>query len=217
MSLNDAASIIARKLRAQGYTPAQTAGVLGNFKQESGFNPRINEGGFVGAPKGQGGFGLAQWTGGRQTALVNFAKKKGLDPGDPNLQADFLMYELAGPEKAAAASLRQAQSPEQAALVFRRDFERAGIPKDDVRMKAARQLMPAIDALGAPQVASTPAPTAGQRSVEEILAASLGLGQKPDFEDATQRSQGLLGAVRDNLIKSVLSTVVNSTSLIGLP
>jgi hypothetical protein len=216
MSLNDAASIVARKLRAQGFTPAQTAGVLGNFKQESGFNPRVNEGGFVGAPKGRGGFGLAQWTGGRQSALVNFAKKRGADPGDPNLQADFLLYELAGPEKAAAASLRQAQSPEQAALVFRRDFERAGIPKDEVRMKAARQLLPAVDALGTPQTATGPAPM-GQRSVEEILSSSLGLGQKAGLEDANAKSQGLLGSVRDTLLKSVLSTIVNPTSLIGLP
>ena len=216
MSLNDAASIVARKLRAQGFTPAQTAGILGNFKQESGFNPRVNEGGFVGAPRGQGGFGLAQWTGGRQSALVNFAKKRGADPGDPNLQADFLLYELAGPEKAAAASLRQAQSPEQAALIFRRDFERAGIPKDEVRMKAARQLLPAVDALGTPQTATGPAPT-GQRSVEEILSSSLGLGQKAGLEDANAKSQGLLGSVRDTLLKSVLSTIVNPTSLIGLP
>lgn len=216
MSLNDAASIVARKLRAQGFTPAQTAGVLGNFKQESGFNPRVNEGGFVGAPKGRGGFGLAQWTGGRQSALVNFAKKRGADPGDPNLQADFLLYELAGPEKAAAASLRQAQSPEQAALVFRRDFERAGIPKDEVRMKAARQLLPAIDALGASQTAVGPAPT-GQRSVEEILSSSLGLGGKAGLDDANAKSQGLLGSVRDTLLKSVLSTIVNPTNLIGLP
>jgi hypothetical protein len=90
------------------------------------------------------------------------------------------LYELAGPEKAAAASLRQAKSPEQAALVFRRDFERAGIPKDEVRMKAARQLLPAIDALGAPQTAAGSTPT-DQRSVEEILSSSLGLGQKKSF------------------------------------
>jgi hypothetical protein len=212
MSLNDAASIVARKLRAQGYTPAQTAGILGNFKQESGFNPRVNEGGFVGAPRGQGGFGLAQWTGGRQSALVNFAKKRGVDPGDPNLQADFLLYELAGPEKAAAASLRQAQSPEQAALVFRRDFERAGIPKDEVRMKAARQLLPAIDALGAPQTSVGSTPT-DQRSVEEILSSSLGLGQKSGFENVNARAEGL----RRTLLNAVLPAIINPTSLIGLP
>jgi len=212
MSLNDAASIVARKLRAQGYTPAQTAGILGNFKQESGFNPRVNEGGFVGAPRGQGGFGLAQWTGGRQSALVNFAKKRGVDPGDPNLQADFLLYELAGPEKAAAASLRQAQSPEQAALVFRRDFERAGIPKDEVRMKAARQLLPAIDALGAPQTSVGSTPT-DKRSVEEILSSSLGLGQKSGFENVNARAEGL----RRTLLNAVLPAIINPTSLIGLP
>jgi hypothetical protein len=37
--------------------------------------------------------GLVQWTGGRQTGLVNFAKQQKMDPGDPNLQAKFLLYE----------------------------------------------------------------------------------------------------------------------------
>jgi hypothetical protein len=83
-------------------------------------------------------------------------------------------------------------------------------------MKAARQLLPAVDALGTPQTATGPAPT-GQRSVEEILSSSLGLGQKAGLEDANAKSQGLLGSVRDTLLKSVLSTIVNPTSLIGLP
>lgn len=147
MSLHPSAAIVARKLKQQGFTNAQIAGVLGNFQQESGFNSRVNEGGVVGAPAGRGGYGLAQWTGGRQGALVNFAKQRKMDPGDAGLQADFLVYELTGPEKAAAASLRQAKSPEQAALVFRRDFERAGIPKDDVRMSAARNLLPKLGTL----------------------------------------------------------------------
>lgn len=148
MSLNPAAAIVARKLKQQGYTNAQIAGVLGNMYQESGFNPRVNEGGIVGKPLGRGGYGLPQWTGDRQTNLINFAKTKKLDPGDAGLQADFLLYELQGPEKRAAESLRKAQSPEQAALVFRRDFERAGIPKDENRMRAARDLLPKLQTLG---------------------------------------------------------------------
>lgn len=175
MSLNPVAAIVARRLKQQGFSDAQVAGVLGNFQQESGFNPRINEGGKVGAPLGKGGFGLAQWTGGRQSALVNFAKQKKMDPGDPMLQADFLAYELEGPEKRAAESLRQAKSPEQAALVFRRDFERAGIPKDEVRMQAARNLLPKLSSLGGIDQTLTPQAPQNTAAASLLNAFKMGL------------------------------------------
>jgi hypothetical protein len=140
MSLNPNAIAVAKRLQGLGLSTAQIAGVLGNFQLESGFNPRINEGGKVGAPAGAGGFGLAQWTGGRQNALVNFAKKKKLDPGSIEAQADFLAYELQGPEKRAFESLKGAVSPEESARRFLVDFERAGVPKTDQRQKAARSI-----------------------------------------------------------------------------
>jgi hypothetical protein len=140
MSLNPNAVIIANKLKGAGYSKAHIAGVLGNFQLESGFNPRVNEGGKVGAPMGVGGYGFGQWTGGRQTGLVNFAKQQKMDPGDPNLQAKFLLYELEGPEKKAAAYLKEAVSPEESARRFLTDFERAGIPKTKQRQEAARAI-----------------------------------------------------------------------------
>ncbi len=63
MSLNPNAVIVANKLKGAGYTKAQIAGVLGNFELESGFNPRVNEGGKVGTPMGVGGYGFAQCAG----------------------------------------------------------------------------------------------------------------------------------------------------------
>jgi len=140
MSLDPNAIAVARRLQGLGLTQAQIAGVLGNFQLESGFNPRVNEGGKVGGPMGVGGFGLAQWTGGRQKALVDFSKKKKLDPGSIEAQADFLAYELQGPEKRAFESLRGAVSPEESARRFLVDFERAGIPKTEQRQKAARSI-----------------------------------------------------------------------------
>ena len=140
MSLDPNAIAVARRLQGLGLTQAQIAGVLGNFQLESGFNPRVNEGGKLGGPMGVGGFGLAQWTGGRQKALVDFSKKKKLDPGSIEAQADFLAYELQGPEKRAFESLRGAVSPEESARRFLVDFERAGIPKTEQRQKAARSI-----------------------------------------------------------------------------
>jgi hypothetical protein len=175
MGLHPNAAIVARHLRDNlKLSDAQIAGVLGNLSQESGFNSRVNEGGAVGAPKGAGGFGLAQWTGGRQTNLINFAKQRKMDPGDPNLQAQFLTAELQGPEKRALASLQGAVSPEQSALVFRRDYERAGVPKDENRFKAARTALGQLGSLGpAPGAATTQAVERGNNLgnslVQQIL------------------------------------------------
>jgi hypothetical protein len=183
MGLHPNAAIVARHLRDNlKLSDAQIAGVLGNLSQESGFNSRVNEGGAVGAPKGAGGFGLAQWTGGRQTNLINFAKQRKMDPGDPNLQAQFLTAELQGPEKRALASLQGAVSPEQSALVFRRDFERAGVPKDENRFKAARTALGQLGSLGpAPGAATTQAVERGnnlgnslvQQVLKQLIPAAM--------------------------------------------
>lgn len=147
MSLDPNAIFIARRLLSEGYTREQAAGVLGNFKIESGINPRINEGGKVGVPLGVGGYGIGQWTGGRQKNLINFAKQKGLDPGSIEAQTDFLIYELKGPEKKADQYFRAAVSPEEAARRFLTDFERAGIPKAEQRQQAARQIYEKLGSL----------------------------------------------------------------------
>jgi murein DD-endopeptidase MepM/ murein hydrolase activator NlpD len=130
---------IGRMLQEQlGLSQAQAAGVVGNFVRESRLNPRINEGGAVGLPARRGGYGLAQWTGSRQNDLIRFA---GSDEraGDLNTQMAFLKHELQGPERRAYDSLLKAQTPEEAALVFERDFERAGIKANDERVAHARR------------------------------------------------------------------------------
>jgi hypothetical protein len=167
MSLNPNAALVARRLKEAGYTRGQIAGVLGNIQLESGFNPRINEGGTVGAPLGKGGFGFAQWTGGRQQNLVNFAKQKKMDPGDPNLQADFLLYELRGPEKRADQSLRGAVSPEESARRFLVDFERAGVPKTKQRQEAARRLYGQLQFLDEPSAPPAPGTGTAQTPVDK--------------------------------------------------
>jgi hypothetical protein len=153
---------------------------------------------------GRGGYGLAQWTGSRQTDLVNFAKNRKLDPGDAGLQADFLLHELQGPESRAAESLRKAQSPEQAALVFRRDFERAGIPKDENRMRAARDVLPKLQTLEGGIDFAPPALPGEKQSVAYRLAAAgidLTGGQE---EDQSTTANTLLEAFKQQVIPTIL-------------
>ncbi len=80
-------------LRTQkGLTNEQTAGVMGNIQAESGFNPGIEE------ISGGGGYGIAQWTGGRRTALVEAAKRanggQGVPVNDLAFQLEYLYQEL---------------------------------------------------------------------------------------------------------------------------
>lgn len=75
-------------LTGKGLTPTQAAGVMGNIKAESGFDPSIVE-------KGNGiGFGICQWSYGRRTQLESYAASLGKNASDIYLQLDFLWSEL---------------------------------------------------------------------------------------------------------------------------
>lgn len=139
---------IAKALQqALNLTPAQSAGIVGNLMRESGLNPRVNEGGAVGMPRGIGGYGLAQWTGSRQTDLVSFAGG-GAAAGNLQTQLRFIVHELLGPESRALASLRRTTTPEEAAVVFDRDYERSGIKALSERKANARQVFGEIAGTG---------------------------------------------------------------------
>ena len=75
MPLHPNAIILAKELSKAGWKKANIAGKLGNFQLESGLNPRVNEGGRVGTPQMEGGYGVAQWTGGRQKNLIDFIER----------------------------------------------------------------------------------------------------------------------------------------------
>ena len=213
MALNPNAIIVANKLKGAGYSKAQIAGVLGNFELESGFNPRVNEGGIVGAPLGRGGYGFGQWTGGRQSNLVNFAKQQKKDPGDPNLQADFLLQELDGPEKSAAQYLRGAVSPEESARRFLTDFERAGIPKTKQRQEAARALYGKLDFLDAPNqgvIEQGSGQSTGGLTVSQVLAPLLGgVAKAAEVEGRKSIANSLVDEIKTSITENILKNAFN--------
>jgi TP901 family phage tail tape measure protein/lambda family phage tail tape measure protein len=142
-----AAEIASALKGALSLSDAQAAGIVGNFMRESALNPRVNEGGAVGMPRGVGGYGLAQWTGSRQQDLIRFAGGAG-QAGDLQTQLRFVVQELLGSENRALQSLRSAQSPEQAAVIFDRDYERSGVKALDERKANARQVYSEIAGTG---------------------------------------------------------------------
>ena len=104
--------------------PAHVAeGIVMNVADESGFDPGINEAAPV-VPGSRGGYGLMQWTGPRREALERFAAQSGRPVDDVDLQLDFLMTELSGPERGAFESVMGTSSPGDAAAVFATKFLR---------------------------------------------------------------------------------------------
>lgn len=125
---NDNAEKIFTYLVGKGLTAEQAAGVMGNFQQESGFDPAIRQGGAIAGPDfdpihGEG-FGIAQWTfNDRQVPLEVMARDTNRKVIDLGLQLDYLWHELSGRWAYALTSLKAETTPERAAYVFHRDYE----------------------------------------------------------------------------------------------
>jgi hypothetical protein len=118
----DPASIKAG-LVARGMPEHIADGFVMNFQDESGMNPGINEVAPL-VPGSRGGFGLAQWTGPRRKALEAFAASQGKPVSDVDVQLDFLMSELQGPESAAWSKISGAQNAGEAGAAIVNSFLR---------------------------------------------------------------------------------------------
>lgn len=161
-------------------SPEQAAGVVGNFMVESGgedLPPDMNEGlrgrpKFRGPPSFRGGYGWAQWTGGRQTQFIDdFAVPRGYMVNRNVAAKDdanyaFLKFELGTTERGTLPALRGASTPEEAAIAFERAFERARVQAHGPRSIAARKVFNEFNGgqTGAPQDPSIlpPAQQVGQ-------------------------------------------------------
>lgn len=130
-----------------GLTPEQAAGPVGNFMAESGgahLPPDVNEGGAPGPPAFSGGYGWAQWTGGRQTTFIDFAVAEGYMASRTVNATDAANYayfkkELNEGYQDTITQLKTMTTPEDAAVSFEATFERAGIPRLEARKANARQ------------------------------------------------------------------------------
>lgn len=121
----------------RGIPPVAAQAFAGNGMVESRLDPSINE--VNPTVKGsRGGFGLMQWTGPRRRQLETFAASRGVDVSDPEMQMDFLAWELGNTEKGAADAIYQAQTPDEAARLVSERFLRPGIPHLDARISATR-------------------------------------------------------------------------------
>lgn len=100
----DRAAYVRDGLIRRGMAPHHAEAFVINGDDESNLDPNINEASPI-VPGSRGGFGIMQWTGPRRKALETYAAERGAPVGDADLQMDFLMQELQGPEREAAATI----------------------------------------------------------------------------------------------------------------
>ncbi len=133
-------------------TAAQASGIVGNFMWESGgahLPPDINESRGAGPPAFRGGYGWAQWTGGRQVAFINYAIQFGYMTSKSEHANDaanyaWLRYELAKTERGTIPAVAKTSTPTEAATAFEHAFERAGKPVLNKRIEMANKVFEAV-------------------------------------------------------------------------
>lgn len=151
---SDNAQKVWNYFKEKGYSDEQVAGIMGNLAWESG-DPTFNKATDSEELSGGGGYGLAQWTGGRRTALVSTAKSNGKEVTDLQYQLDYLYNEMqtrierdggsrnhgGGSSKTEDQGIREQKTVEDATEYFMYNFERPGAPHLDKRIDYAKQYL----------------------------------------------------------------------------
>ena len=131
----------------KGLTKRQSAGIVGNFMQESGVDPHIFQ--LDGGP----GRGIAQWSaGGRWDTdfhdnVAWFAARRGTSRWGLHTQLAFTWYELKDVGGYGLHALRDTVSIRGATIVFQNDFEGCGQCDSSRRIAFAHDVFDAYAAL----------------------------------------------------------------------
>lgn len=138
ISGNIGGNLLSDLMRDFGLTRNQAAGVVGNLDHESGGFGSLQEIAPL-VPGSRGGYGYAQWTGPRRREFEAWTKQQGLAPESYAANYGFLKHELTNTwEKKAIPALRNANSVDEATVIFQNEFLRPGIPHTNSRITRAR-------------------------------------------------------------------------------
>lgn len=167
----------------RGYSPVQAAALAGHSVQESGGNPAA-------VNANEDAHGLLQWRLDRWQNLQNFAKERGVDPTDPNLQLDFIAKEMAGPEAKAGAKFSAAADLPSASAALK-SYIRFGDKSDDTRLNNARGFLGGQAGMLTPSaVPSSTAPVSPPAAASSTSAAPV---TAPPPDDGGQLQASLQG------------------------
>ena len=177
-------AVIWNFFKAQGFSDAGTAGVIGNIQAESGCSPinaqqhannilgmtdeeftaavdsgEISRDGFLSMSFGQYGYGLVQWTSpDRKGGLYDLAKSRGVSIGDLGLQLEYIMKELES-YSALKSYLKSAADVTEACDQFRQTYEVTNADISRRREYAAAAYQKYAGTAVTPIATSAPVPT----------------------------------------------------------
>ena len=146
-------------LRNSGFTEEATAGLMGNFKQESGMNPACIQGNGRGPAAGLFQMENYNTKSDRWAEMAAYARSKGKDWTDLQCQLEYLIMTMDSqfktytgkeytysngtkawwPEKLTADDFKKITSISKATEIFERVYERASKPMMDKRIKYANE------------------------------------------------------------------------------
>ncbi len=124
------ADIIHSYLKSHGWTETAIAGLLGNFQQESGINPGLEEAG------SHNGYGLGQWSFERRVRLEAYCRERNKPYDDLLTQLEFLLQEPGESEFVARYARTDWSSPAAAAIEWGISWERYNLA--DLSMSRVR-------------------------------------------------------------------------------
>ena len=133
LSGNSNAQKVWNYLMAQGFTRVAASGIMGNFDQESTFNPDVWD-------PGHQFYGLAQWGMTRLERLHTFAAQNGADPSDLSTQLAYFMWECNNDPTYSNTipALQAATTPGEATEAFIREFERPTSYAEEARIRTPK-------------------------------------------------------------------------------
>lgn len=152
-----------------GLSSAQAAGVAGNLQVESGWNPTAHN-------DKEGAIGIAQWEGGRRTALQQFAASRGSSETDLSTQLAFLGNELHGSESSALTHLTAASDPGSAAAAFDQYYERSSGAARSTRISDAQAIAAGHPTSAGSSSSSSSSSTSSGTSMASKVGGWMGLG-----------------------------------------
>lgn len=122
-------------LKTAGLSQAAIAGIMGNIDVESNFNPAAYN-------AREGAIGIAQWEGGRRTALQQFAASHGTTETDLDTQVAFLLTEAN--QRGNLAAMQGYSDPAQAAAYWDANYEVSSGSARQQRESVAQQVYQVI-------------------------------------------------------------------------
>lgn len=129
----NAAQIASYLRNVMGLSDPVVAGIEGNLEEESGFSTTA-------ANSREGAIGLAQWEGGRRTALDSYAAAHGLQETDLAAQLGYMTQELQGPFANVLQQIRGLTSPSQVASIWDAQYEISSGSTRQQRINYANQI-----------------------------------------------------------------------------